>query len=189
MTEMIRMTETAMISGRPKYEKEVNNKVFISYSYGDEQKNKDENIKFAEELLRPFLESLGFEVLTFKKNFRVGETDEIITSFINESKVIIGILTKDRQIDDTWEPKPNIPNEIDRAYRNNKIVIPIREKGVELKTFSNILSRLYPTSSIFLERDLDSGRNNYGEILVKLVQGLSEKFDFKKILIDYNFKG
>jgi len=172
------------IVGRPKYEKEVEAiiKVFISYSYGEEQQNKNENIKLAEEHIRPLLESLGFKVLTFRKNVRFGPTDETITNYIEASKVIIGILTKDCPASDgTWEPKPNIPDEIGRAYRSNKnkIIIPIIEEGVELKKYSNTMTLLDPSYKLFFKRDLITGLNNYGEMLVKLVQGLSKEFEFK----------
>jgi hypothetical protein len=169
------------IAGRPKYEEaEAIIKVFISYSYGDEQENKKENIRLAEECIRPLLESLGFKVLTFRKDVKFGNSDEIITNYIETSEVIIGIFTKDcRASDSTWEPKPNIPDEMGRAFRSEdkKVVIPMIEEGVELKKYSNTRALLDPSYKLFFKRDLDTGLNNYGEMLVKLVQGLSKEFN------------
>ena len=174
------LSSKVRINRKRKYEVVV--QVFISYSYGDEQQNRNENIKMAEEIVRPLLESLGFQVLTFRTNAGFGYTEKIITRYIEVSKVVIGIFTKDCKVSsDLWEPKPNILDELGRAYRNNKnrIIVPIIEEGASLRRYSNTIALLDPCYKLFFKRDLNTGFNTYGEMLVKLLQGLSKEFRFK----------
>jgi len=179
---MVSSEPTLQLQGTTVYISEENRRVFISYSYGEDQQNKEENIRLAEEHIRPLLHSLGFDVLTFRENVRFGPTDETTTHYIQSSRVVIGILTRDCQTGSgSWEPKPNIPDEISRALRSdmNKIVIPIEEDGVELRKYSNAMTLINPNYKLFFKRDLNTGLNTYGEMLVKLVQGLGREFEFK----------
>lgn len=107
-------------------------KVFLSYSSSEE--NREENKHLTEELVRPVLEMLDFEVYSYNKNHsqRIKPMDWVEAQ-VRASDILVAFLTKDLRIQkdaaEEWHPKPNIPNEIGMA-REKCLVIPCAEKGV-----------------------------------------------------------
>ena len=149
------------ISQHEKFSK-TRKKVFLSYSYS-EVHNKSQNLHLAEEILRPILEMLSFEVYSYYHDHsqRMKPMDWI-ESTVKTSDILVALLTKDLKTinekeEAEWHPKENIPNEIGMASESS-LVIPFAETGV--KVCSNVNNKFHcPTFA----------RENYGEMIVELM--------------------
>jgi hypothetical protein len=161
---------TSLIAGQPKYTRGVHEeerkKVFISYSSSEE--NKKDNEYLAEEIVRPVLEMLNFEVLSYNRNRsqRVKPMDWIEAN-VKTCHVLVAFLTRDLKIskegEEEWHPKPNISNEIGMV-RDECLVVPFAEIGVIIP--SNVEEKYHCPP---FERE------KYGELLVELLKILKKE--------------
>jgi hypothetical protein len=149
------------LSGSPTVTAELpaRNTIFISYA-----DNPDKTTVLVDNVLKPFLENLGFKARTFKDARSDASLIDEIGRLIHESYSLIAFLTKDISEAGTekWHPRGSIPEEIGRALALHHTVILYYEEGVTIPA----------NNKSYYCRSFKNAEKDYTTLLVDLAKAL-----------------
>ena len=119
-----------------------------------------------EEIIRPFLENLGFVVRTYKDARSDSPLISEIDRLIRESFSLIAFMTRDMQeegVEEKWHPKGNIPDEIGNARALKHTIITYYEEGVTIPS----------NPGSYYCRPFRNEPDKYVELLIDLAKALN----------------
>jgi len=120
-----------LISGKPAEERKPEpRRIFLSYS------DKPQNEYLVENLVDRFLTLLGYETHYLKKNYdtRVGSHELRVEQLIRNCGVLIAFFTNDDPIDDRYETRRNVADEVGIAKGQGLTVICFYEEQNKVHT-------------------------------------------------------
>ena len=122
----------------------------------------EENLRLVEELIYPFLTTLGFKVHYYRRDVSFGIPKEQMESIMDLCEVIVGLYTRESYSEekDEYFPAGNVVKEMGRDRPENKFIFYEEKVHVETLTFSEVPA-------------LPFRRNNYARLLLDLVNVLN----------------
>jgi len=115
------------------------------------------NSYLVEDLIDPFLITLGFDVHYYRKDKLLGIPNDVIHSIQESCEITIAFYTRD----DDDRPAGNVIKETDRIAPNRKVVF--YEEGVDVESMTRAEALCISFS-----------REKYGELLLRLVEVLTK---------------